>query len=219
MSDLPPIDPALASNVAAEVLGTLARSGLNPNDPQVRIAILQALESREDRKLNAAEKRTAAIELRKAGASYREIARLVGYSGPGAAHKAVAKVFADMPKEGAEELRQLATERLETILAGGLFRKAVGGDLKAIDRVVRVMREQRRYVPGLEVPVNAEITGVGGGSIVVELTIPEPVPEAPVAQADLARLGDAAASGAAFVDSLLTTGRELDPSPAAGSDS
>lgn len=191
MTDAPvDVDPvALASDVRRALAQALESRGLDAASPEVRAAIVDALTDKPvDRKLSAAEKRTYALELRYAGASYREIARLVGFSGPGAAWKTVMAAIDKLPRESAEVVRQLAVERLEGILAGGLYRKAKAGDVKAIDRVIRVMREQRRYIPGVEVPASAELTGVGGGAIIVELNIPDPVVVRPVPQGELGGL-------------------------------
>lgn len=193
MTDTPPaldVDVvALAADVRRALGTALAERGLDAASPAVRAAVVAALTDKPtDRRLTAAEKRTQAVALRYAGASYREIAALVGYAGPGAAYKTVMKALEQMPREPAEALRQIAHDRLEGILSGGLYRKAKGGDLKAVDRVLAVMRETRRYVPGLEVPHSAELTGAGGGAIIVELNIPDPVEVRPVPQGELGGL-------------------------------
>lgn len=193
MTDVPPlgdVDPvALAADVRRALNEALEARGLSSASPEVRAAVIEQLTDRPlDRRLTAAEKRTYATELRSHGASYREIARLVGFAGPAPAYRAVMKALEQLPREPAEAVRAMAVERLEGILSGGLYRKAKQGDLKAIDRVVRVMREQRRYIPGVEVPVAAELTGAGGGAIIVELNLPEPVPVTPVPQGQLSGL-------------------------------
>lgn len=198
MSDLEPssdVDPdALAAEVEARLREALAAAGVDGSSPEVRRAVLAALTDRPlDRRYSAAEKRKMSLELRIAGASYREIAKLVGYAGPGPAQKTVMKALEALPREPAEQVRQLAIERLEGILSGSLYRKARGDrvdgkrpphaeQMAAIDRVVAVMAAERRYIPGVEVPVNAELTGAGGGAIVVELSIPAPVPVEPIPQ-------------------------------------
>lgn len=197
---MPDVDPDVLAAEVRRSLGTaLAASGLDTADPDVRRAVLAALTDKPlDRKLSARDKRRYACELRRAGGTYREIAPLVGYASPGAAQKAVMAALKEIPRESAEELRQMAVERLDAILAGGLYRKATGmrsrggkdpdhkEQMEAIDRVVKVMAEVRRYVPGLEVPVSTEHSGIGGAPITVEFAgIPEPIPVAPVAQSQL----------------------------------
>lgn len=184
------VDPvALAADVRRALAVALEARGLSSASPEVRRAVVDALvDTPTDRKLSAAEKRRYSLELRYAGASYREIAQLVGYAGPGSAYKAVMAGLNALTREPAEAVRQIAVERLDAILAGGLYRKAKAGDVRAIDRVLKVMREQRRYIPGVEVPVSAELTGAGGGAIIVELNIPAPEPIAAVPQGELAGL-------------------------------
>lgn len=189
----PPPGGKTASQLTVDVRrlvdDALVDAGVSSADPEVRRLVIEAITNRPlDRRLSAAEKRHYALELRIAGASYREIARLVGYSGPGPAQKTVMKALEALNREPAEQLRSLAVERLEGLLAGGLYRKAKGGDLAAVDRVITVMRETRRYIPGLEVPANAEVTGAGGGSIIVELSLPDPVPVTPIPEGELAGL-------------------------------
>lgn len=180
---------ALAADVRRALDRALAERGLDVATPEVRAAVFEALAARPaDRKFTAAQKRVYALELRIAGGTYREIAPLVGYASPGACHKAVMKALEGLEREPAEALRQIAVERLEGILAGKLYREAKKGDLKSIDRVIKVMRETRRYIPGLEVPVNAELTGAGGGAIIVELNLPDAVPVTPVPQGELGGL-------------------------------
>lgn len=185
MTDVDPV--ALASDVRRALDAALTERGLDSTNPDVRAAVIAALTERPlDRKLSAAEKRVLALELRYHGASYREIAKSVGFAGPGAAYKTVMRAIDALPREPAEAVRAIAVEQLQAIMAGGLYRKAKAGDLKAIDRVLKVMRETRRYIPGVEVPVSAELTGAGGGAIIVELSIPVPVEVTPVAQGELA---------------------------------
>lgn len=193
MTDIPPpgdIDTvALAADVRRALAQALDARGISSASPEVRRAIIDALTDRPlDRRLTAAQKRTYSLELKIAGATYREIADLVGFAGPGPAHKTVMKALDALPREPAEAVRQVAIERLEGILSGGLYRKAKAGDLKAIDRVIKVMRETRRYIPGVEVPASAELTGVGGGAIIVEINIPDPVEVPAIPQGELGGL-------------------------------
>lgn len=201
MSDVDPVA------VAGEVRRALAAAGVDLSDPVQRSAVLEAVASglTRDRRLTAAEKAAAGVELRAAGASYDEIAKLVGWASKGAAHKAVMKALRQIPADGVEELRALELRRLDTMLAGGLFNRARRGDVAAIDRVLRIMAERRRYVAGLEVPTTAELTGAGGGPITIEFVVPPYEPPVPVPEDQLA-------------DHVIdTTGAEL-PSPSAGGD-
>lgn len=103
-----------------------------------------------------AEKRRQALELRKAGVGYEQIALKVGYSGPGAAYREIHAALREITREPAEELRTLETERLDRMLMG-LWEKARSGDLKTVDRVLRIM-ERRSRLLGLDAPVKATLS-------------------------------------------------------------
>lgn len=55
-----------------------------------------------------------AVKLREQNFSYREIAEIIGYNGPGTAQAAVRNLMRRMEKETAEEYREIVTARLET---------------------------------------------------------------------------------------------------------
>lgn len=106
-----------------------------------------------------AEKRRQALELRKAGVGYEQIALKVGYSGPGAAYREIHAALREITREPAEELRTLETERLDRMLMG-LWEKARAGDLKTVDRVLRIM-ERRSRLLGLDAPERKDVTSDG----------------------------------------------------------
>jgi hypothetical protein len=68
------------------------------------------------RMISAAERQRKAIELRLAGCTFEEIAQALGYSGKGAAFKAVTKGLENSPHEPADSLRKLHRRRLERFL-------------------------------------------------------------------------------------------------------
>lgn len=110
------------------------------------------------RKAVIAERRTKAITLRLAGADYDTIAARLGYSGRAAACKditrALAVAMADLGRS-ADELRELELTRLDRLQAAA-WAAAVGGDLRAIDTVLRVVDRRCRLL-GLDAPVRAEV--------------------------------------------------------------
>ncbi len=61
------------------------------------------------------ERELSAYRLRLAGASYRQIAKAVGYAGPSPAYHAVKRVFASLVQEPTDEVRQLEVERLDAL--------------------------------------------------------------------------------------------------------
>lgn len=176
MTDLPaPGDAGGDEALNLQVRRALGQLGLDTSDPATRAAIVAAVsEPRIDRRLSAAEKQRYALELRASGATYEEVARLVGWKSVGSAHKAVMKALKDMRREPVEELRTLELARLDAMLAGGLYTRARRGDVGAIDRVLRIMETRRRYVPDLE--VESKSGGLPGADqpLIVELSIPSP---------------------------------------------
>lgn len=134
----------------------------------------------------AAEKRIQALRLRQAGASYDEIAEVVGWANRSTAWRAVTGALDELEVETADQLRRLVFTRLERILAGGVYADALKGDTKAIAAVLAVLKEQRRYVPGLEVPAARDDDATTQvGPITVILAMPEPERLPPVPQDEL----------------------------------
>ena len=113
----------------------------------------------------AAERRVKAIELRKAGLSYRQIGEQLGVSEQ-QAWRDVKKALADlaeMEQDHAREYRQLELERLDALLSPLWLRargrriqhddgtvEDVPPDYAAVDRVMRLMEARRRLL-GLDV--------------------------------------------------------------------
>jgi hypothetical protein len=103
----------------------------------------------------AADRERQALDLRKAGGTFEQIATQLGYRDAGGAHKAVARALKRVPAAGVEELREVESLRLERLLLA-VWRDATGGDLKAVDRALRII-DQRARLLGLNVPVKAEV--------------------------------------------------------------
>lgn len=116
----------------------------------------------------AAEKRSRAIELRRAGSSYEQIAKDVGFANRGTAFRAVQIGLRESLQEaGSEDLRSLELERLEC-LQRSRWSKAVGGDDKAFDRVLAIMK-RRAELMGLDAPVKLQHGGDGSKPVVVKV--------------------------------------------------
>lgn len=79
-----------------------------------------------------------AIELRKAGATYQQIADRLGYASAASAAGVVKHALDRMIREPAEELRSLEYERLNHILLT-LWPRVQAGELAAVDRCLRIM--------------------------------------------------------------------------------
>jgi len=102
------------------------------------------------------------LALRKAGATYDQIAEKTGLAREGArlAVSRALKGLAAATTEAAEEVRQLELDRLDAMLLG-LWQKAQRGDAQAIDRVLRIQERRAKYL-GLDVAQKVDITTVEG---------------------------------------------------------
>jgi transposase-like protein len=93
----------------------------------------------------AREKRARAVELLREGKSYDEIAREVGFSHRGSAHRAVSKALAEREIEAVDALRQVELERLDR-LQTSIWPRAMNGDVSAINAVLRVIDRRIRLL-------------------------------------------------------------------------
>ena len=83
------------------------------------------------RNLSALDRQMQALDLRKSGASFAQIAQALGYATPSGAHKAVMSAIKKTLREPAEEVRTLELERLDRLQMAA-WTKAIKGDLRAI---------------------------------------------------------------------------------------
>jgi hypothetical protein len=111
------------------------------------------------RKIKAADKQVEALNLRRAGEDYEEIAQKVGYRAASGAWHAVRAALQRNIREPADEVRKLEVDRLDRLL-GGIWEKAVAGDGEAIDRVLRIMK-RRAELLGLDAPKNLKMEHSG----------------------------------------------------------
>jgi hypothetical protein len=114
------------------------------------------------RRIEAAERRTKALELRKAGHTFKAIGQALGCSEQ-RAHKIVTKELARLNSRRAEqgsEVTRLELERLDALHAA-LWLRAIKGDLDAFDRVLRLM-QRRAALLGLDAPTKREVAGPNG---------------------------------------------------------
>lgn len=101
--------------------------------------------------IEAAEKQSFAMELRKLGFTYEEIAKKVGYASRGAAHTAVQSGLQKIITEGGEELLALERERVESMWLG-IFPVACKGNIDAIDTCLKLM-DKRARLHGLDATI------------------------------------------------------------------
>jgi len=114
----------------------------------------RAYSYRDRQLIKAAEKQRKALEARKAGHTYPEIAKMCGYKSEQYAYEAVKTAIHKIIKEPAKEVLALETQRLDKLMLG-CWKVATSGDLRAIDRVVRIM-ERRANLLGLDAPRKSE---------------------------------------------------------------
>ncbi|MEQ8716695.1 MAG: hypothetical protein RIE08_03725 [Acidimicrobiales bacterium] len=99
-----------------------------------------------------------AVEMRRAGLTYDEIADQLGYANKGGAHKAVTRGLSRWMSTGAsEELRALELERTETMLRRlwpRIDRESL--DLAAVNSAMRVM-DYRARITGLYAPAKHQV--------------------------------------------------------------
>ncbi|RTE47902.1 hypothetical protein [Actinobaculum sp. 352] len=98
-----------------------------------------------NRLATAAEKRRRALELRRAGWNYRDIAQEIGYKSVASAHKAVRTELANIPKEEADALRTLELDRLDDLQAA-TYDLASRGDPAAVNTALRIMDHRARLL-------------------------------------------------------------------------
>lgn len=111
--------------------------------------------NRQEQSIQALKRMTDALQLRKEGYNYDEIAVRLGYSTRSGAFRAVKRALKYTLKEPADDLRKLEISRIEE-LEKTLWPSATSGGLGAIDRLVKLM-ERKHKLLGLEAPQRLEV--------------------------------------------------------------
>ena len=101
-----------------------------------------------ERELSALERKLAALELRKAGCTYEQIAAQLGYKNSSGAFKAVMKALKKTLQDPSDDVRKLEIERLDDML-NRLWDKRERPIIT--DRILRIM-ERRARLLGLDAP-------------------------------------------------------------------
>ena len=113
------------------------------------------------------ERENKILELRRAGTTWAVIAERVGYASPSGAYQAYQRIAQRFIRPKLEELRDTELDRLDRLQLG-VWGKAITGDLRAIDAVLRIIDRRARLL-GLEAPkelnVKAEVTNYDANSI------------------------------------------------------
>jgi len=120
----------------------------------------------QEQEIATTEKQIKALELRRRGKSYAEIARELGYSSGSGAHAAVKKALRKTLKEPADELRKMENARLDAML-NALWPEIEKGNPKAIAAGVKIS-DRRAKLNGLDAPAEVDVTS-GGSQIAIVL--------------------------------------------------
>ena len=125
------------------------------------MANLQSQQARPD-SVNSHEKEERALDLRRAGASYRDICKALGVS-VATAHKLVARGMKRLIarcEEKAEDIKSMELDRLDK-LSLAVWPQAMKGHLQAVDRMLKIM-DQRAKLLGAYAPTKIASTNPEG---------------------------------------------------------
>lgn len=115
-------------------------------------------------------KQAEAVKMKVAGATYEDIAKILGYADHTGARWAVhAGLAARLDDAGVEELRQIELERLERLHLSR-WKKATDGDNEAYVLVLRTM-ERRAKLLGLDAPVKHLHGGDPDNPLAIDLEV------------------------------------------------
>lgn len=114
--------------------------------------------------LQANDRQLRALELRKAGWGYDQIAEECGYRDRSGAYRAVARALKATLREPAADVRRLEVERLDALLKG-LWTAASQGDNYAIDRALKIM-DRRAALLGLDAPRRVAVADLSTEQII-----------------------------------------------------
>ena len=107
--------------------------------------------------LTATQRQAQAVELRKSGHTFQDIADKLGYKNPSGAHAAVMSALRKTLQEPSDELRTLELERLDAML-NSLWPQIVARNAytpRAVEVALKVM-DRRAALLGLDAPKQVE---------------------------------------------------------------
>lgn len=106
-----------------------------------------------------------ALELRRAGYSYAEIARAMGLSGKDTVHNIVGRALERCVREPADAVVELETQRLDQLFKA-VLPTALTGDPASVNSALRVM-ERRARLLGLDAPAQVHVQGESSSTLVI----------------------------------------------------
>jgi len=133
--------------------------------------------------LELAERRAKAVNLRKSGMQYADIAHELGYHDASHALKDINRAIREIPRADTEELVALELLRLDALLEA-MWVEALGGSTWHVDRCLAISDRRARLL-GLDQPTKVEVRSVSDlDAALFELeaelraqTADEPVPQ------------------------------------------
>ena len=156
--------PETPEHVVPAVRGPAVRQKVLQARPPMTRKEAKRVKKRTTR-IMAREKQRKALELRKAGATYDDIAKAVGYADSSGARKAVIKAFNNVIQEPVAEVRILRGEQLNHMLMT-LWPKVQQGDENAIRTALAVMDKHDRLT-GADQPAQT-VTNNNTGILVID---------------------------------------------------
>ena len=118
------------------------------------------------RRIESKEKQRKALELRLAGATLDEIARVLGFADPSGADKSIRRAMKDTIQEPADAVRQLELGRMDKALKN-IWPHVLTGNFGAVDRLIKI-QERRARLLGLDAPARSELSGPNGAPLQTE---------------------------------------------------
>lgn len=108
------------------------------------------------RAITAHDRQMQALQLRRSGATFQQIAEQLGYAHRSNARKAIQAALDGALSEEADALRALELDRLDRLQLAH-WQRATSGDVKATETVLKVMQHRAKLL-GLYAPVQREVT-------------------------------------------------------------
>jgi hypothetical protein len=111
------------------------------------------------RRVKAVERQVMALEMRRDGKTYQQIADVLDYAGPSSAWRAVQAALQKVIEPAVHEYRRLEDSRLDALLQA-VWPAAMVGDLASVDRALRICESRRRLL-GLDGRAKIDVTTDG----------------------------------------------------------
>jgi hypothetical protein len=108
------------------------------------------------RAIAARDRQIHALQLRRSGATFQQIAEQLGYAHRSNARKAIQAALDGALSDEADALRALDLDRLDRLQLAH-WPRATSGDVKATETVLKVMQHRAKLL-GLYAPVQREVT-------------------------------------------------------------